>query len=112
MLETLQKAFKIKDIRTRIFYTFIMLVVIRLGSQLPMPGVNGDVIAEWFASQGADGLNFFNAITGGSFEQMSVFALNITPYITSSIIMQASHDCNSQTGRNAKRRRRWKKENC
>lgn len=88
MLETLQKAFKIKDIRNRIFYTFIMLIVIRIGSQLPLPGVKGEVIAEWFASQGADGLNFFNAITGGSFEQMSVFALNITPYITSSIIMQ------------------------
>ena len=65
-----------------------MLIVIRLGSQLPLPGVKGDLITEWFASQGADGLNFFNAITGGSFEQMSVFALNITPYITSSIIMQ------------------------
>lgn len=88
MLETLRKAFNIKDIRNRIFYTFLMLVVIRLGSQLPLPGVKGEVIAEWFASQGADGLNFFNAITGGSFEQMSVFALNITPYITSSIIMQ------------------------
>lgn len=88
MLETLRKAFKIKDIRSRIFYTFLMLIVIRLGSQLPLPGVKGDLISEWFASQGADGLNFFNAITGGSFEQMSVFALNITPYITSSIIMQ------------------------
>ena len=88
MLETLRKAFKIEDIRKRIFYTFLMLIVIRIGSQLPLPGVNGEVIANWFASQGADGLNFFNAITGGSFEQMSVFALNITPYITSSIIMQ------------------------
>ena len=88
MLETLRKAFKIEDIRNRIFYTFLMLIVIRIGSQLPLPGVNGEVIANWFASQGTDGLNFFNAITGGSFEQMSVFALNITPYITSSIIMQ------------------------
>ena len=88
MLETLRKAFKIKDIRNRIFYTFLMLIVIRIGSQLPLPGVKGDVIADWFANQGADGLNFFNAITGGSFEEMSVFALNITPYITSSIIMQ------------------------
>ncbi len=89
MLETLRNAFKIKDIRNRIFYTLVMMVVIRLGSQLPLPGVNAEVIANWFASnQGADSLNFFNAITGGSFEQMSVFALNITPYITSSIIMQ------------------------
>lgn len=88
MLDTLRNAFKIKDIRNRIFYTLAMLVVIRIGSQLPLPGVNGEVIANWFASQGTDALNFFDAITGGSFEQMSVFALNITPYITSSIIMQ------------------------
>ena len=88
MLETLRNAFKIKDIRNRIFYTLVMLVVIRIGSQLPLPGVNAEVIANWFANQGTDALNFFDAITGGSFEQMSVFALNITPYITSSIIMQ------------------------
>lgn len=88
MLETLRNAFKIKDIRNRIFYTMAMLVFIRIGSQLPLPGVKGDVIANWFAAQGTDALNFFDAITGGSFEQMSVFALNITPYITSSIIMQ------------------------
>ena len=88
MLQTFRNAFKIKDIRSRIFYTLAMLVVIRIGSQLPLPGVKSDVIASWFASQGTDALNFFDAITGGSFEQMSVFALNITPYITSSIIMQ------------------------
>ncbi len=88
MLETLRNAFKIKDIRNRIFYTLVMLVVIRIGSQLPLPGVNSEVIANWFASQGTDALNFFDAITGGAFEEMSVFALNITPYITSSIIMQ------------------------
>mgnify|MGYP001083460510 CR=1 FL=1 len=88
MLETLRNAFKIKDIRNRIFYTLAMLVIIRIGSQLPLPGVNGEVISNWFANQGTDALNFFDAITGGSFEQMSVFALNITPYITSSIIMQ------------------------
>ena len=88
MLETFRNAFKVKDIRNRILFTFFMLVVIRIGSELPAPGVNGDVFKEWFTSQAADGLGFFNAITGGSFLNMSIFALNITPYITSSIIMQ------------------------
>ena len=88
MFETLRNAFKVKDIRKRILFTFFMLVVIRIGSELPAPGVNGDVFKEWFTSQAADGLGFFNAITGGSFLNMSIFALNITPYITSSIIMQ------------------------
>ena len=88
MLETLRNAFKIKDIRKRIIFTFFMLVVIRIGSQLPIPGVKSEVFANWFASQTADGMGFFDAVTGGSFLNLSVFALNITPYITSSIIMQ------------------------
>ena len=88
MLKTLRNAFKIKDIRNRIIFTFFMLIIIRIGSQLPVPGVDRDVFANWFAGQGGDAFSFFDAITGGSFEQMSIFALNITPYITSSIIMQ------------------------
>ncbi len=87
MLETLRNALKVKDIRKRLLYTFLMLVIIRIGCELPVPGVNGEVFAEWFESQ-TSGLGFFDAITGGSFLNMSVFALNITPYITSSIIMQ------------------------
>lgn len=87
MLETLRNAFKIKDLRRRIFFTFLMMVVVRMGCQLPVPGVDGDVFKSLFANSG-DAMNFFDAITGGSFEQMSVFALNITPYITASIIMQ------------------------
>lgn len=88
MFKTLQNAFKIKDIRTKILYTFLMIVVVRIGSQLPIPGVNRDYFSEWFAQQTGDAFNFFNAVTGGSFLEMSIFALNITPYITSSIIMQ------------------------
>ncbi len=88
MLKTLKNAFKIKDIRRRIFYVFLMLIVIRIGTQLPIPGVNSDYFKEWFASQSSDAFNFFDAFTGGSFTEMSIFALNITPYITSSIIIQ------------------------
>ena len=88
MLKTLRNAFKIKDIRNRIIFTFFMLIIIRIGSQLPVPGVDRDVFANWFATQSSDAFSFFDAVTGGSFEQMSIFALNITPYITSSIIMQ------------------------
>ena len=88
MFKTVRRAFQIEDIRKKIFYTFMMLVVVRLGSQLPTPGVNPDYIKNFFAQNTGDAFNFFNAFTGGSFEQMSVFALSITPYITSSIIMQ------------------------
>lgn len=88
MLKTLQNAFKIKEIREKLLYTFFMLVVIRLGSQLPIPGVKTTFFAELFERQSSDAFGFFNTITGGSFTNMSVFALSITPYITSSIIMQ------------------------
>ena len=88
MLDTFRRAFQIKDIRKKILYTLMMLVVIRLGSQLPTPGVNAEFIQNFFAQNTGEAFNFFNAFTGGSFEQMSVFALSITPYITSSIIMQ------------------------
>ncbi len=87
MFKTLRQAFRIKDIRSRMLYTFMMLVIVRLGSQLPIPGVNPDVVKSFFAGSG-EAFNFFNAFTGGSFEQMSVFALSISPYITSSIIVQ------------------------
>ena len=88
MLKTLKNAFKVKEIRQRILFTFAMLVVIRIGSQLPVPGVDRGYFANWFAAQTGDAFSFFDAFTGGSFLNMSILALNITPYITSSIIMQ------------------------
>lgn len=88
MLKTLQNAFKIKEVRQKLVYTFLMLIVIRIGSQLPIPGVKTTFFAELFSKQSSDAFGFFNTITGGSFTNMSVFALSITPYITSSIIMQ------------------------
>ena len=89
MLETLKKALKVKEIRKRLLYTFLMLIVVRLGCQIPIPFVNAETIAEVMKNNFAsDSFSFFSAITGGSMEKMSIFALNITPYITASIIMQ------------------------
>ena len=88
MLETVKNAFKIKDIRSKLIFTLLMLVVVRLGCELPVPGVDRNYFANWFSQQTGDAFSFMDAFTGGSFLRMSVFALNITPYITSSIIMQ------------------------
>ncbi|MCR4907513.1 MAG: preprotein translocase subunit SecY [Lachnospiraceae bacterium] len=88
MLESVRNAFKIKDIRNRIIFTLVMMVLIRFGCQLPIPGFNRLVFQQWFSSLTGDSFDFFNAFTGGSFENMSIFALNITPYITSSIIIE------------------------
>ena len=88
MWKTLRNAWKVAEIRKKLIFTFLMLVVIRFGSELPIPGVNTSYFADFFAKQTGDAFNFFDAMTGGSFTSMSVFALSITPYITSSIIMQ------------------------
>ena len=88
MLKSLQKAFKVKEVRDRLLYTFMMLVVIRIGCCLPIPGVDPSYLHDFFSNLQNSGMGFFNAITGGSFSSMSIFALSITPYITSSIIMQ------------------------
>ena len=88
MLTTLKNAMKVKEIRTRVLFTFLMLIVIRIGSQLPVPGVDRTYFANWFAEQTGGAFSFFDAVTGGSFLSMSILALNINPYITSSIIIQ------------------------
>lgn len=88
MFETLKNVFRVKEMRRKLLYVIWMILVIRIGSQLPVPGVDSDFFKEWFAKNTGDAFNFFDAFTGGSFTQMSIFALNITPYITSSIIMQ------------------------
>ena len=63
MLKTLRNALKIEEIRKRLFFTFLMLIVVRIGSQLPLPGVNRDYFSAWFAAQNGDAFSFFNAIT-------------------------------------------------
>ncbi|MGN0165258.1 MAG: preprotein translocase subunit SecY [Lachnospiraceae bacterium] len=85
MFKTLINAFKVKDLRKKLLYTFLCLVVVRLGSQIPAPGINQSLIQNWLSNMN---LGFFDAMTGGSFTQMSILALSISPYITSSIIMQ------------------------
>lgn len=88
MLSTLKNAWKIPDLRKRILYTLMMLTIFRLGSTIPVPGINRDMLAQLF-SQGENGLfGLFNLFSGGAFGKFTIFALSITPYITSSIIMQ------------------------
>lgn len=90
MFETLKNAWKIPDLRKKIIFTFLMLVVYRLGAVIPVPGINREVIASMFSSgsAGAGLLDFFDLMSGGAFKDFTIFALNIYPYITSSIILQ------------------------
>ncbi len=88
MFTTLKNAFKIKDIRRKLLFTLAMVVVVRLGSSLPTPGINSEMFREWFEQHTGGAFSFFDAITGGSFMSVAVLALGINPYITSSIIIQ------------------------
>ena len=88
MLESAKNVFKLKEVRQKLIYTLLMMVVIRIGSQLPAPGIDRTYFSNWFAQQTGDAFSFVDAFTGGSFLNMSILALNITPYITSSIIIQ------------------------
>ncbi|MBB6216837.1 preprotein translocase subunit SecY [Anaerosolibacter carboniphilus] len=88
MLSTLRNAWKIPDLRRRILYTLLMLTIFRLGSTIPVPGMNKQILAQLF-NQGENGLfSFFNLISGGAFGNFTIFALSISPYITASIILQ------------------------
>ncbi len=86
MLETIRNAFKTKEIRNKLLFVFLGLIIVRIGCNIPLPGVNTNVIKNLFDNNQA--LNFLDVMTGGSFTRMSIFALNITPYITASIIVQ------------------------
>ncbi len=88
MFKNIVNAFKIKDVRKRIIFTVLMILVVRFGCQVVTPGVNIEYVKAWLDSLGNTSFNFFNVITGSSFTTMSIFALNISPYITSSIIVQ------------------------
>lgn len=85
MLDTLRNLFKIPDLKRRVLFTLGMLVVVRLGSHLPLPGVDKEAMANLFAQGGI--LGFFDLFAGGALSRFSVFALGIMPYINASIIM-------------------------
>lgn len=89
MIETLRNAWKIPDLRKRILFTLAMIAVYRLGSQIPVPGIDRAVIAQMFSGNtGAGLLDFMDLMSGGAFKNFTIFALNIYPYITASIILQ------------------------
>lgn len=88
MLKTLKEAWKNPDVRKRILYTLLMVVIIRIGAQIPVPGTDASVIKEIIDSWNSTAFNIFNSFTGSSLEKFSILALSITPYITASIIIE------------------------
>lgn len=88
MLKTLANAWKIEDLRKKIIFTLIMLAIFRLGNLLPLPFVNINIVRQIYQGTAGSLLGILNSVTGGSLESLSVFALGVGPYITSSIVVQ------------------------
>ena len=79
---------KAEDLKKRIWFTLGALLVYRLGTYIPLPGINPDAFAQAFQQQSGGVLGMFNMFAGGAVERMAIFALGIMPYISASIIMQ------------------------
>jgi len=86
VFQTIRDAWKIPDLRKRILYTLLMLAIVRLGSTMPSPLIDNEVVASYFSSSSGF-VALFDAMSGGAFSQMNLFAMGITPYINASIIM-------------------------
>ena len=79
---------KAKDLQARLLFTLLALIIFRLGTYVPFPGINPSVLNDFFSNNSGGLLGMFNAFTGGALSRMSIFALNIMPYISASIIVQ------------------------
>jgi preprotein translocase subunit SecY len=88
MLSTFQNAFRIEELRNRIIFTLLMLVVFRLGAHIPTPGIDGQALSAFFRAQEGTIFSFFDMFSGGALKRLTVFALGIMPYISASIIIQ------------------------
>ena len=87
LVKTFSKAWKITEIRQKIIFTLLMLLVYRIGSNIPVPNIDRDYLAQMFSGE-TGLLDLFDLFSGGAFSNFTIFALSITPYITASIIIQ------------------------
>ena len=88
MLQTLKNAWKVEDVRKRLIFTFLMLVIFRLGNTIPVPFMNAEMVKQVMSGNEMGLLQMINSLGGGSLQGMTIFALSIYPYITASIITQ------------------------
>ena len=87
MIETLRNAWKIEDLRKKLIYTMLILLVVRIGSAIPVPFIDPSYL-QGLVSQGGNLLGYLDMLTGGAFSNATLFALSISPYITASIVIQ------------------------
>lgn len=90
MLETIRSAWKIPELRKKLLYTLLIIIIFRIGSVIPAPFLDTTVIGEWMGNNASDGnfLNYLDTLTGGALSKATIFSLSITPFINASIIVQ------------------------
>lgn len=88
LIGTFQNAFKIPELRKKLLYTFALIGVYRIGSHIPLPGIDITSLSSWFASQASGILGLYDVFAGGNLQRATIFALGIMPYISASIILQ------------------------
>lgn len=88
MIQTIVQAWRIPEMRKKMIFTIVMLIIFRIGSNIPVPYINRELMQAMFDSNTSGLFGLFDLFSGGSFSNFTIFALSITPYITSSIILQ------------------------
>ena len=88
MFQTLRNAWKIEDLRKKLLFTLLILVIVRLGCAIPVPFLDPSRLQEMLDSTQGNLLGYLNLLTGGAFAEATLFALGVSPYITASIVIQ------------------------
>ena len=88
LIKTIRNIFSIPDLRNRILFTLGILAVFRLGGHVPTPGINADLLQQYFEQQAGTVFGFVDIFSGGNLRRLTIFALGVMPYITASIILQ------------------------
>jgi preprotein translocase subunit SecY len=90
VLETIKSAWRIPELRKKLLYTLLIIVIFRVGSVIPAPFLDTSVVSEWMGANASDGnfLNYLDTLTGGALSKATIFSLSITPFINASIIVQ------------------------
>jgi preprotein translocase subunit SecY len=86
--EVIQNIFKVEELKNRIIFTLLMLIVYRIGAHIPTPGINGEALSRFLTERGGALMGFFDMFSGGALSRLTIFALGIMPYISASIILQ------------------------
>ena len=113
MFNTLKNAWRIPDLRKKLLYTLLIIIAFRFGSVVPVPFLNVSALNTLMASANETALGYINMLTGGAFANATLFAMGITPYINSSIIIQLRHGGDSRLGAHGEgRAKKGRKKNC